>query len=81
VTRCVAHLLERSGADEDHGAAHPDRAPDSPREDAGLLGLGDFEIVEQEDEDEEVVDGEGLLDEVAGEELHGGSGAFEGDQS
>lgn len=31
-----------------------------------------LEILEEHDEDEDVVHGEGLLDEVAGKELHGG---------
>ena len=66
---------EEPDAAGDEGAAHEDGSGDAPEEDAGLVGGGDFEDAEEEQEDEEIVDGEGLLERVAGKELGGGGDA------
>ncbi len=63
----------RTGGDE--GSTHDDGAGDAPEENLGLVAWGDFEGAEEEEEDEEVVDGEGLFDGVAGEVLRGGLAA------
>jgi hypothetical protein len=53
----------------DHGRAEHEGRGDPPVQDAVLVGRGDRERPEDDDEDEEVIDGERELDEVAGEEL------------
>ena len=63
---------ETSGDEE---AAQEDCARNSPEEDFGLMGGSDLEEAEEEKEDEEIVDGERLLDGVSGEVLHAGGGA------
>jgi hypothetical protein len=63
---------ETSGDEE---AAQKDCAGDSPKEDFGLMGGSDLEEAEEEKEDEEIVDGERLLDGVSGEVLYAGGGA------
>ena len=68
---------EEAEAAGDEGTAHEDGSGDPPEEDAGLVGGGDFEDAEEEQEDEKIVDGEGFLEGVAGEELGGGGGAEE----
>lgn len=67
--------FEQAEAGGNEGSAHEDRTGDSPEEDFGLAGWGDFEDIEKEKEDEEVVDGEGLFDGVAGKVLCGGLAA------
>lgn len=62
---------EQRGAEGDEDRAHDDRAEDAPEENAMLVDLRNGEGGEEHDEDEDVVDGERLLDDVAGEELHG----------
>jgi len=67
--------FEEVEAGGDEGSAHEDGAEDSPEEDARLEGFGDLEDAEEQEEDEEIVDREGLFDGVAGKELGGGCGA------
>ena len=68
----VGEECEASG---DKEAAQEDCAGDSPEEDAVLVGATDLEEAEEEKEDEEIVDGEGLLDGVPGEILRARGGA------
>ena len=49
--------------------AHDDRADDAPEQHAVLIDLRHRERREEDDEDEDVVDRQRLLDEVAGQEL------------
>ena len=58
---------KRSGIN--HRAAHHQSADDPPEKNAVLMLLGDSEIREDQDDDEDVVDRERVLDDVAGEEL------------
>ena len=60
----------RARADED--AAHDQRAEHPPEEDAALVERRDPEHGEDQHEDEEVIDAEGLLDQIGGEELQRG---------
>jgi len=68
----VGEECEASG---DKNSAQEDGARDYPEEDAGLVGAVVLEEAEEEKEDEEIVDGERLLDRVPGEILRGGGGA------
>ncbi len=63
--------LHRGDARDDEDRAHGDRADDSPEEHAVLQVVRDLEVGEDQDEDEEVVDGEGELEHVAGGEQLG----------
>ena len=65
-------LADQQGAGGDHDAAHHDRAQDAPLEHPGLQRCRDIEILKDQDEDEEVVDAERQLDEVAGVVLERG---------
>ena len=67
--------LDQLGADRDHGAAHQQGAHDAPEEDAVLVDRRHREEAEEHRDHEDVVDGQRLLDEVAGEVLDGGAGA------
>ena len=67
--------LDELGAHRDHGAAHQQGAHDAPEEDAVLVERRDREEAEEHRDHEDVVDGQGLLDEVAGDVLDGGAGA------
>src|SRR5690606_24878794 len=69
--------LDEEGARADHGAAHDEGAEDPPEQHAVLVLLRDAEVPEDQDEDEDVVDAERLLDQVACEELEPGVGAPE----
>jgi hypothetical protein len=64
-----AEPLDQRGAAQDHPGPQHDGGQDPPEEDPVLVDGGDGEGVEEQDEDEEVVDRERLLDQVAGEEL------------
>jgi len=64
--------IEEADADGDERSAHDDGASDSPEENFRLAGGLDFEETEEQQEDEEVVYGEGLFDGVAGEVLRSG---------
>jgi hypothetical protein len=58
---------------EAHEAApHEQRSQDAPEQDSVLVLRRDAQVTEDGDEDEQVVDAERPLDEVAGEELEGG---------
>ncbi len=63
-------------AQADHDRAHDDGAEDAPLEHLGLGHGRDAEVLEDQDEDEEVVDRERQLDEVAGEVLQRMLGAL-----
>lgn len=60
---------------EDEDGAQDQRAEDAPEQHPEAVGLGDLEEGEDDGPDEDVVDGQGLLDEVAGEVLAGGASA------
>src|SRR5207248_6947215 len=62
--------LQERAAGEDEGAAHDQGADDAPEKHAVLVRGGDAEGGKDDDEHEDVVDGERLLDQVAGRELH-----------
>lgn len=59
------------GADRDHGGAHDEGAEDAPEEDFVLVAWRDGEVGEEQGDNEDVIDAEGFLDDVAGEELEG----------
>jgi len=61
--------MHQRHAGEDQRAAQDDGAQHAPEEDAVLVPRRDGEALEEQDEDEEVVDRERLLQQVAGEEL------------
>jgi hypothetical protein len=70
--RDPGEALERGGAGDDEHAAHDERAGDAVGQQLVALGLGDPEGAEDEQEDEDVVERERLLDEVAGRVVGGG---------
>ena len=59
------------GADSDHGGAHNEGTEDAPEEDFVLVAWRDGEVGEEQGDDEDVIDAEGFLDDVAGEEFEG----------
>jgi hypothetical protein len=63
---------EETDAGGDKGSAHDDGAGDAPEEGFGLISGFDPEDAEEKEKEEEVVDGEGLFDSVAGEVLRCG---------
>jgi hypothetical protein len=60
---------EQRRARQDEDGAQQERADDAPEEHAVLVLAGDPEIAEDHQEDEQVVDRERVLDQVAGDEL------------
>ena len=60
-------------ADADHHAAHHQRAEDAPEQHAVLVDRRHREEAEDHRDDEDVVDAERFLDDVAGEVLDGGA--------
>src|SRR5512140_888979 len=63
---------EEDRSDRDQRGPHDQRAENPPEEYAMLVLLRDLEIGEDDDEDEDVVDAQRLLDQVAGEEFESG---------
>ena len=63
----------RAGQDEDR--AQHERADDAPEQHPVLELAGDREVGEDDQEDEQVVDRERVLDQVAGDELEPDAGA------
>src|SRR6266540_1141514 len=63
--------LQQQGAERDHDEPHHDRAENPPFQHLRLRGGGDAEIGEDQNEDEEIVDAERELDQVAGVVLEG----------
>ena len=61
--------VEEGDARADKNAAQDEGADNAPEEDAALLRRFDAEVGKDEGEEEEVIDAEGVLDEVAGEEF------------
>ena len=61
--------LDERRAGHDHHEAHGQRPDDAPEQDPVLVLGGHREGAEDQGEDEDVVDREALLDEVAGEVL------------
>lgn len=59
------------GTDSDHGGAHDEGTEDAPEEDFVLVARWDGEVGEEQGDDEDVIDAEGFLDDVAGEEFEG----------
>ena len=62
---------EQAETGGDERAAHEDGAEHAPEEDFGLVRGKDLKDAEEEQEDEEVVDREGLFEGIAGEVLDG----------
>ena len=58
--------LEQRRAGDDEDRAHDERAEDPPEQHAVLVGLRHREVREDHEEDEDVVDRQRLLDQVAG---------------
>jgi len=56
----------------DHGAAHHQRPQNAPEQQPVLVGRRHPEPGQDQGNDEDVVQAEGLLDDIAGEELQGG---------
>src|SRR5690606_14137793 len=69
--------LDEERARPDHGAPHEEGTEHAPEEDAVLVLLRDAEVAEDQDENEDVVDAERLLDQIARQELEPGLGAPE----
>ena len=67
--------LEETEADGDEAATHQDGTEYTPEEDARLECGWNSEDAEEQEEDEEVVDGKGLLQGIASEELRRMQGA------
>ena len=61
--------LHQRDPEPDHGAAHEERADDSPHQHAMLILPAHLEVGKNENEDEDVVDAERIFDDVAGEEI------------
>src|SRR5689334_22024275 len=59
-------------AHHDEDAAHDERAQYAPEKHLVLLPAGNAEIAENQQEDEQIINAEGELDQVAGGELQGG---------
>ena len=59
-------LLEQRGAGQDRRAAQDQRRDDPPEQQPRALPLGDPEVGEQQQEDDEVVERERALDQVDG---------------
>ena len=64
-----AEVVDRGGADGDEDAAHDQREHDADEQRALLQLLGYGELAHDDQEDEQVVDREGVLGQPAGEEL------------
>ena len=67
--------LDELRAHRDHRAPHHQGAQDAPEEHAVLVDLRDGEEAEEHRDDEDVVDGQRLLDQVARDVLDQGAGA------
>jgi len=63
--------LHQHAAERDEQRAKDQRAQDSVEEHTVLVSRRNGEVREHRDEDEDVVDGERFLDDVAGEKLDG----------
>ena len=63
-------LRDELDAQPDHGCAHQERAHDPPDQDPVLVARRHPEVGEDETEDEDVVDTERVLDEVAGKKIN-----------
>jgi hypothetical protein len=72
-------LLDQVRPGANHGAPHRQRAQDPPEQHPVLQAWGDPEVTEEEGENEDIVDRERLLDEIARQELQGGVAPHEGD--
>jgi len=66
---------EQGKAAGDEESAHEEGSGYSPEEDFRLVGVVDADEAEEQEEDEEVVYGEGLLESIGGEVLDGGRAA------
>lgn len=64
--------LQEDGAEGDEDDAEENGSKNAPKEDLVLRLGGDAKEAEQHDEDEEVVDRQGLFDDETGEEFQGG---------
>src|SRR6266852_1628760 len=61
--------IDELDTEPNHHAAHHQRADDSPHESAMLCHLGDAEVGEDHNENENVVNAERVLDHVAGQKF------------
>ena len=61
--------MDQAHPGDDENSAHDQRAQNSPEQHAVLLLLGHGEKVEDHEEDEQVVDAQRELDNIAGDEL------------
>ena len=68
--------FHEGNAEPDHQAAHYQRAENSPNQDAMLRSPRHPEIGEDQDENKNVIDAKGVLDDVAGEKIEPGVVAF-----
>ena len=64
--------MQQRRARENEDAAHDQRAEDAPEQDAALVGRGNPERGEDHHKDEEVIDAEGFLDQIGGQEFERG---------
>ena len=67
-------MVDRRGAHHDEDRAHDQRQHDADHQRGLLERPGHRELRHDDDEDEQVVDGEGVLRQPAGEELRSGVG-------
>ncbi len=68
--------LDELGTHGDHGATHHEGAHDPPEQHAVLVHRGDGEEAEEHRDDEDVIHGERLLDQIPGHVLHRRAGAI-----
>src|SRR5216684_74728 len=61
--------FDQADPSKNKDAAHEQRSDDSPEQHASLVLLGNGEIAEDHEEDEEIVDAEGEFENVAGDEF------------
>lgn len=71
-------VLDQRRAEQDQRAAHHERADDAPEQHPVLHRRGHLEMAEDQDENEDVVDRERPLDQIAGEEFEAFLAAFLG---
>ena len=67
--------MDQSHASENQQESHDQCTQDAPVQDPGLVKGRDVEVTEYHYKDEHVVHGQALLDDVAGQKLHGPFGA------
>ena len=63
--------MDQRDAHGDHGGAHDQGAQDAPEQHLVLVQAGHAEVGKDQQEDEQVIDAEGLFEQVAGEKHQG----------